>query len=89
MSYYFSNSPGEKIGPVSRNELLDLVKSGIVTETTLVSSAWRRRAAGRLSFLKSALSETSSAMMSRAPWSASSTEFTSFLRLYNLRLPLR
>ncbi|MBO7725342.1 MAG: DUF4339 domain-containing protein [Thermoguttaceae bacterium] len=54
MSYYFSNSPGEKIGPVSRNELLDLVKSGIVTETTLVSSAWRRRAAGRLSFLKSA-----------------------------------
>ena len=54
MSYYFSNSPGEKIGPVSRDELFGLAKSGVVSETTRVMSVWRRTPARKLSFLKPA-----------------------------------
>lgn len=54
MSYYFSNSPGEKIGPVSRDELFGLAKSGVVSETTSVVSFWRHFPARKLSFLKPA-----------------------------------
>ena len=54
MSYYFSNSSGEKIGPVSRDELFGLAKSGVVSEATLVMSVWRRLPAQKLSFLKPA-----------------------------------
>ncbi|MCR5359907.1 MAG: DUF4339 domain-containing protein [Thermoguttaceae bacterium] len=52
MSYYFSNSPGEKVGPVTREELVRLAESGVVVETSFVRSFCRNRPAGNLSFLK-------------------------------------
>lgn len=54
MAFYFSNSPGEKIGPVTREELVRLAEEGNVTGTTRVLTYWRNRSARTLSFLKPA-----------------------------------
>ena len=54
MAFYFSNSPGEKIGPVTREELVRLAEEGNVAGTTRVLTYWRNRSARTLSFLKPA-----------------------------------
>ena len=54
MAVYFSNSPGEKIGPVTREELVRLAEEGNVAGTTRVLTYWRNRSARTLSFLKPA-----------------------------------
>ena len=54
MAFCFSNSPGEKIGPVTREELVRLAEEGSITETTRVLTCWRNRSARTLSFLKPA-----------------------------------
>ena len=53
MKYYFSNTPGEKVGPVTKPELVRLAQEGAVGETTRVRSFWRSKPAKRVSFLKS------------------------------------
>ena len=54
MAYYYSNSPGEKIGPVTREQLVCLAEEGSLAETARILTRWRNRPARTLSFLKPA-----------------------------------
>ena len=52
MKYYFSNTPAEKVGPVTKPELVRFVQEGAVRETTRVRSFWGSKPAKRVSFLR-------------------------------------
>ena len=52
MKYYFSNTPAEKVGPVTKPELVRFVQEGAVRETTRVTSFWCSKPAKRVSFLR-------------------------------------
>ncbi len=54
MKYYYSNSPGEKIGPAAGEELVRLAETGALAETARVKSLWRNHPAGEVGFLKEA-----------------------------------
>ncbi|MBQ3388499.1 MAG: hypothetical protein IJG60_04735 [Thermoguttaceae bacterium] len=52
MKYYFSNTPAEKVGPVTKPELVRFVQEGAVRETTRIKSFWGSKPAKRVSFLR-------------------------------------
>ena len=52
MKYYFSNTPAEKVGPVTKPELVRFAQEGAVRESTRVRSFWGSKPAKRVSFLR-------------------------------------